>query len=59
MRPVTGLRFTWQSNTHEDRHPRQRAPAEAELDRRVIYALKRRELTVVVIRVGHRSEVYE
>ena len=28
-------------------------------DWRVIYALKRRELTVVVIRVGHRSEVYE
>jgi mRNA interferase RelE/StbE len=28
-------------------------------DWRVIYTLKREILTVVVIRVGHRSEVYE
>lgn len=26
---------------------------------RVVYTLKERQLTVVVIRVGHRSEVYE
>jgi mRNA interferase RelE/StbE len=28
-------------------------------DWRVIYTLKHRTLTVIVIRVGHRSEVYE
>jgi mRNA interferase RelE/StbE len=28
-------------------------------DWRVIYTLKNQELTIVVIRVGHRSEVYE
>jgi len=28
-------------------------------DWRVVYALKRQILTVVVIRVGHRSEVYK
>ncbi len=28
-------------------------------DWRVVYSLKRQILTVIVIRVGHRSEVYE
>jgi mRNA interferase RelE/StbE len=28
-------------------------------DWRVVYTLKHRELTVIVVRVGHRSEVYE
>jgi mRNA interferase RelE/StbE len=28
-------------------------------DWRAIYMLRRQELTVVVIRIGHRSEVYE
>jgi mRNA interferase RelE/StbE len=28
-------------------------------DWRVIYTLRHQELTVIVIRVGHRSEVYE
>jgi len=28
-------------------------------DWRVVYSLKQQQLTVIVIRVGHRSEVYE